>query len=121
MVVRETPSLADSVEELLVSEGYRVRRVANAREGSEFLRTGRGRQVRATVMVCNEPVCRGFDTMTQATSGPPLIVLGWRGSPLAGQDRSNVVLLPLPISAEALLSNLRTLAGSPVAPAVMAR
>lgn len=108
MVVRETPSLADSVEELLTSEGYRICRVETAHEGVRLLNSRRGRQVSATVVVCNEPVCTGLDTLEASEFKTPLIVLGWRGSPFAGREHPHVVLLRLPISAGHLLENLRT-------------
>lgn len=109
MVVRETPSLADSVEELLTSDGYRVRRVSTAREGYRYLRSTRGRDVRATVVVCNEAVCSGLDTLAAAEAHTPVIVLGWRGAPFLPRSGSKLLLLRLPISAGVLLQNLRSL------------
>ncbi|HYK92735.1 MAG TPA: hypothetical protein VEY07_01670 [Thermoplasmata archaeon] len=121
MVVRETASLADSVQELLLSEGYRIRAVPSAREGRKLLESARGRGVRATVIVCNEPVCSGVETLTASTSDTPVIVVGWRGAPCTARGATKLLLLRLPISAGTLLSSLRsivhdgTVPGAPVA------
>ena len=121
LVVRETASLADSVEELLTSEGYRVRTVPNAHEGRRLLSSPRGREVRATVIVCNEAVCSGLATMASVESETPLIVLGWRGPPFVPRGNTKLLLLRLPTSAGVLLESLRALVhgdaphGTPVA------
>ncbi len=121
MVVRETPSLADSVEELLTSEGYQVRRVNGTDEAVRLLDTPRGRTVRAAVVVCNEPVCSGLEGLKSLLGRVPILVLGWRGLPFITRGPSDVTLVRLPISAGALLDNLRALtegpASGPVPPA----
>lgn len=108
LVVRETASLADSVEELLSSEGYQVESVPNAREGQKLLASSRGRRVRATVVVCNEAVCSGLSTLATTEWHPPLIVLGWRGRRFALHGPGKLVLLSLPISVDSLLGTLRS-------------
>lgn len=118
MVVRETPSLADSVQELLSSEGYRIRTVSSAREGRKLLESSRGRSVRATVIVCNEPVCSGVDTLAASESTTPVIVLGWRGAHFPAEGNTKLLLLRLPISAGLLLASLRSLV-HPGNPAVL--
>lgn len=120
MVVRETPSLADSVAELLSSEGYRVRSVASAEKARQVLASPRGRGVRAAVIVCNQPFCTGPDTLACADADIPIIVLGWRGAPEHAQRNSKLLLLRLPISAGMLLENLRTVVGDGYPPAVPA-
>ena len=107
LVVRETASLADSVEGLLSSEGYRVQSVANAREGQKLLASSRGREVRATVVVCNEPICSGLSMLATSEWHPPLIVLGWRGTRFVPPGPGRLVLLRLPISVDSLLATLR--------------
>ncbi len=113
MVVRETPSLADSVEELLSLEGYRVVPVPTAHQGVRLLNSRRGHLITATVVVCNEPICTGLDILEADQYRTPLIVLGWRGSPFAGRQHPNVVLLRLPISPGALLESLRSVTEPP--------
>lgn len=107
VVVRETPSLADSVEELLLSEGYQVRRASSGLDAREMLARRHRNPIEAVVVVCNEPICSNLDSIAVLGLSTPVIVLGWRGPSLAGLVNHRVTFLRLPISAGQLLEELR--------------
>jgi DNA-binding response OmpR family regulator len=101
MVVRETPSLADSLGLLLETVGFRVEPQPSGPLALARLHRADEEPVRAIVVACNRPGCellRGFpETFPADARDLPLLVVGGRA---AGSRRvwpRNVRFFGLPI------------------------
>lgn len=115
LVVRETPSLADSVQILLETVGFRV--VSFGTVGSAVDRIGdpSAEPIRAVVVACNEPfseTLRGYpQSFPSEARAVPLLVVGSRALQGAKIWPSNVRSLGLPLDAGKLVSALAVLTG----------
>jgi len=115
MVVRETPSLADALQLLLETMGFRVRPEPGI-PPADIAREGRDAEpVRAIVLACNKPrseVLRGFpDRFPAANRDLPLVVVGSRAADARGAWPPNVHFVGLPFDARSfvkMLSDLTT-------------
>jgi FixJ family two-component response regulator len=113
MVVRETPSLADSLALLLETVGFRVEPQPSAPLALARLRRTDEEAVRAIVVACNQPgseMLRGFpDSFPTDARDLPLIVVGGRA---AGSRRvwpRNVRFFGLPFEAREFVKLLNEL------------
>jgi len=110
LVVRETRSLADSVQLLLETVGFRV--VAENRAPAALARLASDREepIRAVVVVCNQPnseVLRGFpESFPPVARALPLLVVGDRVAETRRSWPPNVRFLGLPIEANRLVDQL---------------
>ena len=107
LVVRETPSLADSVEELLLSEGYHIRRAVDGHEAMKIVSRAHRIPIQAILVVCNEPVCSNMDSIATLGLTIPVLVLGWRGPAFEDEAHEQITFLRLPITAGRLLEEVR--------------
>jgi len=103
MVVRETPSLADSVQLLLETVGFRVVPEPSVPPALARLRSAEDDSVQAIVVACNQPqsdMLRGFPDLfpTEARS-LPLLVVGGRAAQSRRVWPANVHFLGLPFVA----------------------
>jgi hypothetical protein len=126
MVVRETPSLADSLGLLLETVGFRVEPQRSVPLALDRLRRADKEAVRAIVVACNQPGCemlRGFpDSFPMEARDLPVLVVGGRA---AGSRRAwprNVRFFGLPIETREFVRLLSELTSweSPKSPAPIA-
>ncbi len=110
LVVRETSSLADSVQLLLETVGYRV--VPESRVSAALARLGdpREERVRAVVIACNQPtseLLHGYpDSFPSEARGLPTLVVGDRVADTRRAWPPNVQFLRLPVEANRLVDQL---------------
>jgi hypothetical protein len=124
LVVRETSSLADSVQLFLETVGFRVI-PENGTTGAlaRLARTGED-PIRAIVIACNQPnseMLRGFpESFPPSARVLPLLVVGGRVADTRRTWPSNVRFLGLPLDANRLveqLGRMTTVASGPAVPA----
>ncbi len=100
-VVRETPSLADSVRLLLETLGFRVVQADHLPSALDRLEHPSGAPVDAVVVVCNRDrseLLRAYpDSFSRASRTLPFLVVGDRPSRLRGSWPPNVRFVRLPI------------------------
>lgn len=118
MVVRETPSLADSLGLLLETVGFRVEHEASVPLALARLRRGNGETVRAIVVACNQPgseMLRGFPESFPAEARElPLLVVGGRAAESRRVWPRNVRFFGLPFETREFVKLLNELtAGAP--------
>lgn len=115
LVVRETPSLADSVQILLETVGFRVLSFTSLPPALERIEDGSAEPIRAIVVACNQSYCetlRGYpESFPEAARGVPLLIVGQRA--LQGRKKwpANLRSLGLPLDSGALVTALTHLTG----------
>jgi len=114
LVVRETPSLADSVQLLLETVGFHVAAYDSVSRAFARLREPGADSVLATVVACNRPVCDSLrnypDGLPPAVVPLPLIVVGRSVAVPARVWPSNVRFVALPLQTKEFLAMLDRLA-----------
>ena len=126
LVVRETPSLADSVQILLETVGFRVVSFGTLASALDRIADPVAEPIRAIVVACNQAVSetlrdypRSFPTEARSV---PLLVVGQRALQGGKTWPPNVRSLGLPLDAASLVSALTRLTGiEAAAPPVQAR
>lgn len=115
LVVRETPSLADSVQILLETVGFRVISFSSLASARERLGDAGAEPIRAIVVACNRSysdTLRGYpESFPSEGRTIPLLVVGQK--PMQGGRRwpPNVRTLGLPLDSGALVAALTHLTG----------
>jgi len=115
LVIRETPSLADSVQILLETVGFRVVSFASLSSAADRLDDRNAEPIRAIVVACNQAysdTLRGYpESLPERVRVVPVLVVGQRA--LHDRDRwpPNVSSLGLPLDSGALVSALTHLTG----------
>jgi len=113
MVVRETPSLADSLQLLLETVGFRVVPEPSVPPALARLRSAEDDSVRAIVVACNQPrsdMLRGFpDSFPTEARDLPLLVVGGRAAESRRVWPPNVHFLGLPFEAREFVKLLNEL------------
>lgn len=115
LVIRETPSLADSVQILLETVGFRVVSFARLSSALERINDSAAEPIRAVVVACNQAyseTLRGYpESFPEDARTVPLLVVGQRA--LQGGKRwpANVRSMGLPLDSGALVRALATLTG----------
>lgn len=125
LVVRETPSLADSVQILLETVGFRVVSFGSVASALDRIGDPTAEPIRAIVVACNQAVSetlRSYPTAFPAEArAVPLLIVGQRALQDGKIWPANVRSLGLPLDGRALVSALTHLtgveAGAPPAPA----
>jgi CheY-like chemotaxis protein len=116
MVVRETPSLADSLQLLLETVGFRVVPETSVPPALARLRSPDQDMVRAVVVACNQPrsdMLRGYpDSFPPEARDLPLLVVGGRAAESRRVWPSNVHFLGLPFEAREFVRLLNELTAS---------
>jgi hypothetical protein len=114
MVVRETPSLADSLQLLLETVGFRVVPEASVPLALARLRNLDEETVRAIVVACNQPrsdMLRGFpDSFPTEARDLPLVVVGGRAAESRRFWPQSVHFVGLPFEARDFVKLLNELA-----------
>ncbi len=114
LVVRETPSLADSLQLLLETVGYRVRTEVGIPPGVTGPAAAAEEAVRVIVLACNKPrsdVLRGYpDRFPVDYHGLPLVVVGSRAAGARGIWPPSVHFVDLPIDARSFVQLIGDLA-----------
>lgn len=120
LVVRETPSLADSVQLLLETVGFRVVAYDSPSRAFAHLREGGREPTLAVVVACNRGLCetlRGYpDHLSPVLRTLPVIVVGRTLEVPAGPWPANVRFVALPLQAKQFLALLDRLSGAGVLP-----
>ena len=115
LVVRETPSLADSVQILLETVGFRVVSFGGLASALDRIEDRTAEPIRAIVVACNQAYCetlRGYPgSFPVEARSIPLLVIGQRALQRGHIWPSNVRSLGLPLDAGALVSALTHLTG----------
>jgi len=115
LVVRETPSLADAVQILLETVGFRVVSFGSVTSALERIEDRTAEPIRAVVVTCNQAVSetlRGYpESFPVEARSVPLLVVGQRALQGAKIWPSNVRSLGLPLDAGALVSALTHITG----------
>jgi hypothetical protein len=115
LVVRETPSLADSVQILLETVGFRVVSFGSIRSALERIQDRSAEPIGAIVVACNQAyseTLRGYpESLPEEARTVPLLVVGQRALQSRGKLPANVRSLGLPLDAGALVSALTHLTG----------
>jgi hypothetical protein len=110
LVVRETRSLADSVQLLLETVGFRVVPENRAPAALARLANDHDDPFRAVVLVCNQPnseMLRGYpESFPGSARALPLLVVGDRVAETRRNWPANVRFLGLPIEANLLVDQL---------------
>lgn len=113
MVVRETPSLADSLGLLLETVGFRVEPQPSVPLALARLRRADEDEVRAIVVACNQPgseMLRGFpDSFPRQARDLPLLVVGGRAAESRRVWPPNVRFFGLPFEAREFVKLLNEL------------
>lgn len=115
LVVRETPSLADSVQILLETVGFRVVSFGSLASTLDRIGDRSAEPIRAIVVACNQAYSETLSGYPQSFPADartlPILVVGQR--PLQGARiwPSNVRSLGLPLDASTLVSALTHLTG----------
>ena len=115
LVVRETPSLADSVQILLETVGFRVVSFGCLGSALDRIEDRTAEPIRAIVVACNQAyseTLRGYPASFPAEARTiPLLVVGQRALQQGRIWPSNVKSLGLPLDASTLVSALTHLTG----------
>jgi hypothetical protein len=115
LVVRETPSLADSVQILLETVGFRVLSFDTLATARDRLGDLGAEPIRAIVVVCNRPyseTLRGYpDSLPTEVRSVPVLVIGQRALQSGKRWPDNVRSLGLPLDSGALVAALTHLTG----------
>jgi hypothetical protein len=115
LVIRETPSLADSVQILLETVGFRVVSFGSLASAVDRMADRGAEPIRAIVVACNQAYCeamRGYPgSLPEGQRDTPLLVVGQRAFHERPNWPSNVRSLGLPLDAGALVSALTHLTG----------
>jgi CheY-like chemotaxis protein len=110
LVVRETSSLADSVQLFLETVGFRVVPEARAPAALARLASEEEEPVQAIVIACNQPtsdMLRGFpESFPTQARALPLLVVGDRAAEARRSWPPNVRFLGLPLEANRLVEQL---------------
>lgn len=118
LLIRETPSLADSLELLLDTVGFRVRSEAKITPDTPMAGGVPIESVQAIVLACNKPrseVLLGYpDQFPPGLRGLPLVVVGGRAAESRGRWPSNVRFLELPIEPRSFVNLLSGLTDTTV-------
>ena len=126
MIVRETPSLADSLGLLLETVGYQVGLESTVPHAMARLRRKERTPIRAIVVACNRresETLRAYpESFPKDARNLPLIVVGDRASESRRVWPSNVKFFHLPFDARELVEFLKEItgAGTVGVPAVLA-
>jgi hypothetical protein len=115
LVVRETPSLADSTQILLETVGFRVVSFGSLSSALERISDEYAEPIRAIVVACNQAyseTLRGYpDSLPEEARSLPVLVVGQRALQGAKKWPANVRSLGLPLDAGALVAALTHLTG----------
>jgi hypothetical protein len=115
LVVRETPSLADSVQILLETVGFRVVSFGSLASALDRIEDRSAEPIRAIVVACNQvysETLRGYpEAFPIDARSVPVLVVGQRALQGAKLWPSNVRSLGLPLDRGALVSALTHLTG----------
>ena len=115
LVVRETPSLGDSVQILLEEVGFRVVSFGTPSSAIDRLADRTAEPIGAIVVACNQAVCetlRGYPlSFPPEARSTPLLVVGSRALREVRIWPGNVRSLGLPLDGRALVSALTHLTG----------
>jgi hypothetical protein len=115
LVVRETPSLADSVQILLETVGFRVVSFDSLPSARERLGDRGAEPIRAIVVACNRAysdTLRGYpESLPAEVKNVPLLVVGQRALQGGRRWPPNVRSLGLPLDSGALVAALTHLTG----------
>jgi len=115
LVVRETPSLAASVQILLETVGFRVLSFGSVASTLERIADRAAEPIGAIVVACNQAVSetlRGYPlSFPVEARSVPLLIVGQRALPDGKIWPSNVRSLGLPLDGKALVSALAQLTG----------
>jgi len=110
LVVRETPSLADSVQILLETVGFRVVSFRSLSSALDRIEDRTAEPIRAVVVACNQPYSEtlsGYPHLFPPEARDlPIVVVGQRAFQDGRRWPSNVQVLGLPLDANALVSAL---------------
>jgi CheY-like chemotaxis protein len=121
LVVRETPSLADSVQLLLETVGFRVAAYDSVGRAFARLRDGDAASVLATVVACNRAACESLrnypEGLPPAATPIPLIVVGRSVAVPEHPWPTNVRFVALPLQTKEFLAMLDRLAAHVATPA----
>jgi len=122
LVVRETPSLADAVQILLETVGFRVVSFGSRSSALERIEDRNAEPICAIVVACNQVLSetlRGYpESFPPDARTVPLLVVGQRAVPSGSRFPANVRLLGLPLDSGALVKALTQLTGiEPASPA----
>lgn len=115
LVVRETPSLADAVQILLETVGFRVLSFGSFPSALERIQDRSAEPIGAIVVACNQAYCetlRGYpESCPEEARTLPLLVVGQRALQSRARLPAHVRSLGLPLDAGALVSALTHLTG----------
>lgn len=115
LVVRETPSLADSVQILLETVGFRVLSFGSLSSALDRIEDRVSEPIRAIVVACNQAyseTLRGYpESFPKEARAVPLLVVGQRALQSGRMWPANVRSLGLPLDAGALVTALALLTG----------
>jgi len=115
LVVRETPSLADSVQILLETVGFRVLAFSSRASAVDRIQDADAEPIRAIVVACNQVVSetlRGYpETFPEAARSVPLLVVGQRALEVGRKWPMNVRSIGLPLDSGALVRAITHLTG----------
>jgi len=125
LVVRETPSLADSVQILLETVGFRVVSFSSLAPALDRIEDRSAEPVRAIVVACNQPYSEtlsGYPHLFPPEARDvPIVVIGQRTLEVGRRWPKTVRLLGLPLDANALVSALTQATGVEAGPPAAAR
>jgi len=120
LVVRETPSLADSVQILLETVGFRVVSFGSVASALDRIGDRTAEPIRAIVVACNQAfseTLRGYpQSFPREAQAVPLLVVGQRALQGSRIWPANVRSLGLPLDGSALVSALTHLTGIEAGP-----
>jgi DNA-binding NtrC family response regulator len=115
LVVRETPSLADSVQILLETVGFRVVSFGSLSSALERISDRSAEPVRAIVVACNQAYSETLaaypDSFPQESREVPVVVVGQRALQGGRKWPPNVRSLGLPLDSGALVMALACATG----------
>jgi CheY-like chemotaxis protein len=115
LVVRETPSLADSVQILLETVGFRVVSFGSLSSALDRIEDRAAEPIRAVVVACNQAyseTLRGYpESFPAEARDVPLLVVGQRALQGGRKWPANVRSLGLPLDSGALVTALAHLTG----------
>jgi len=125
LVLRETPSLADSVQILLETVGFRVVSFGSLASALERMEDRTAEPIRAIVVASNQAYSEALkaypESVPDTVRSVPLLVVGQRAFHERQYWPPNVRWLGLPLDAGALVSALTQLTGiEPNGPAKVA-
>jgi len=115
LVVRETPSLADSVQILLETVGFRVVSFGTLASAIDRIADPVAEPIRAIVVACNQAVSETLhnypSSFPSEARSVPLLVVGQRALQGGKVWPPNVRSLGLPLDAASLVSALTRITG----------